>query len=109
MRRIAAAEAWQGLGSSSRLVRVDRSTPATTPARSGRFLTERGFRRIRLHDLRHTAASLMLAEEVPARVVMEVLGHAQMSLTMNTYSHVADESLLSVAQRMEATLWKTNE
>jgi integrase len=43
----------------------------------------------RLHDLRHTAASLLLSEGVAARVVMEILGHSQISVTLNTYSHVA--------------------
>jgi len=43
---------------------------------------------IRFHDLRHSAASLMLAQGVPLRVVMEVLGHSSISLTANTYSHV---------------------
>ncbi|HEX2176517.1 MAG TPA: tyrosine-type recombinase/integrase [Nocardioidaceae bacterium] len=62
-----------------------------------------------MHDLRHAAARLMLAKEVSARVVMEVLGHSQISLTMDTFSHVADESMLTVAQRMEETLWKANE
>jgi integrase len=41
---------------------------------------------VRLHDLRHTAASLLLAQNVPARVVMEILGHSQIALTMNTYT-----------------------
>jgi integrase len=41
-----------------------------------------------LHDLRHTCASLLLAEGVPARVVMETLGHSAIAVTMNTYSHV---------------------
>lgn len=43
---------------------------------------------IRFHDLRHSAASLMLAQKVQPRVVMEILGHSQISLTLNTYSHV---------------------
>jgi integrase len=43
---------------------------------------------VRLHDLRHTAATLLLAQGVPARVLMEVLGHSQIGITMNTYSGV---------------------
>ena len=43
------------------------------------------------HDLRHTAASLLLSQGVAGRVVMEILGHSQIALTMNTYSHVAPE------------------
>lgn len=45
-------------------------------------------RHVRFHDLRHTCASLLLAQNVHPRVVMEVLGHSQISLTMDTYSHV---------------------
>ncbi|WP_322756372.1 site-specific integrase [Frankia sp. Cas3] len=47
-----------------------------------------GVRRVRLHDLRHTCASLLLAQGVPARVVMELLGHSAIAVTMNVYSHV---------------------
>ena len=40
---------------------------------------------IRFHDLRHSAASLLLALNIHPRVVMELLGHSQISLTMDTY------------------------
>ena len=45
--------------------------------------------RIRLHDLRHTVASLMLARNVPAKVVQERLGHSSVMLTFDIYSHVS--------------------
>ena len=60
----------------------------------------------RLHDLRHTAASLLLAQGVPARVVMEILGHSQIALTMKTYSHVAPEVSREAADRMARMLWR---
>lgn len=44
--------------------------------------------RIRLHDTRHTAASLMLAAGVPVKVVSEMLGHASPTITLATYAHV---------------------
>jgi integrase len=44
--------------------------------------------KIRLHDTRHSCATLLLAQGVPPRTIMEILGHSQISLTMNTYSHV---------------------
>lgn len=44
--------------------------------------------RIRLHDCRHTAASLMLAAGVPVKVVSEILGHASVTITLSTYTHV---------------------
>lgn len=65
------------------------------------ILQTAGLRRIRLHDLRHTAASLMLSQGVPARVVMEMLGHSQISITLNTYSHVAPELSRTAADRVQ--------
>jgi len=58
----------------------------------------------RFHDLRHTAASLLLAQGVQARSVMEVLGHSQISLTMNTYAHVMPTLLQDAADKMQAAL-----
>ena len=43
---------------------------------------------LRFHDLRHTAASLLLAQGVSPRTIMETLGHSQISLTMDTYAHI---------------------
>lgn len=47
-----------------------------------------GLPRIRLHDTRHTAASLMLASGVPVKVVSEMLGHASPTITLSIYAHV---------------------
>lgn len=69
-----------------------------------KILEAAGLRRVRLHDLRHTAASLMLTQGVPARVVMQTLGHSQIGITLNTYSHVAPELSRSAADRMQALL-----
>ena len=44
---------------------------------------------MRYHDLRHGAASLMAPQGVPARVAMENLGHAQISMTLDIHTHVA--------------------
>ncbi len=43
---------------------------------------------IRFHDLRHTAATLMLLEGIHAKVVSERLGHATVAFTLDTYAHV---------------------
>jgi integrase len=51
-------------------------------------LADSGLPRIRLHDLRHTWATLALQAGVPAKVVSEILGHANISITLDTYSHV---------------------
>jgi integrase len=58
----------------------------------------------RMHDLRHTCASLLLAQNVHPRIVMEVLGHSQISLTMNTYSHVLPSLMRDAANLMEGVL-----
>jgi integrase len=52
-------------------------------------LATAGLPRKRFHDLRHTSASFLLAQGVSPRVVMEILGHSQISLTLDTYSHVS--------------------
>ena len=56
----------------------------------------------RPHDLRHSTATYRLAAGVPARVVMELLGHSQISLTLNTYSHVLPAMLEDAAARLES-------
>ena len=59
---------------------------------------------IRLHDLRHSCATLLLAQNVNPRVVMETLGHSQVSLTLNTYSHVLPALQQDAAMKMDVIL-----
>ena len=58
----------------------------------------------RFHDLRHSCATLLLAQGVSPRVVMEILGHSQIALTMNTYTHVLPELKQDAARRMDEAL-----
>jgi integrase len=67
-------------------------------------LAHAGLRRVRFHDLRHSCATLLLVQGVSPRVVMEVLGHSEIALTMNAYSHVVPELQREAAQRMQAIL-----
>ena len=67
-------------------------------------LDRAGMRRIRFHDLRHSCATLLLVQGVSPRVVMEVLGHSEIALTMNAYSHVVPELQREAAQRMQDIL-----
>lgn len=67
-------------------------------------LTDAGMRRIRFHDLRHSCATLLLVQGVSPRVVMEVLGHSEIALTMNAYSHVVPELQRDAADRMQSIL-----
>ncbi|MDP9417155.1 MAG: site-specific integrase [Actinomycetota bacterium] len=70
-----------------------------------RLLATAGVRDARLHDARHTAATLLLTQGVPARVAMQILGHSQISLTLGTYSHVVPELATDAAERMGKALW----
>jgi integrase len=69
--------------------------------------TEKGRPLFRFHDLRHSCATLLLAQGVAARTVMEILGHSQISLTMNTYAHVMPETVKDAMGRMDAALTGT--
>jgi integrase len=60
---------------------------------------------IRFHDLRHTAATLMLLRGVPTKVVSEMLGHASIAITLDTYSHVLPSMQHDAAAAMEDVLW----
>jgi len=60
---------------------------------------------LHFHSLRHSCASFLLAQGVPARVVMEILGHSDIRLTLNTYSHVGQELQEEAARQMNAVLW----
>ncbi len=63
-----------------------------------------GLPEIRFHDLRHTAATLMLLAETPLHVVSRRLGHASITLTANTYAHVLPTMGRDAAARLEALL-----
>ena len=70
-----------------------------------RLLRDAGLRTLRYHDLRHGAATLMAAQGVPARVAMEVLGHAHISTTMEIYAHVAPDLQREATERIAELLW----
>ena len=69
-----------------------------------RLLDRAGLPRKRLHDLRHGCATIMLAAGANPRAVMEQLGHSQISLTMDTYSHVLPDVLRREAESVAALL-----
>jgi integrase len=70
-----------------------------------RLAKKAGVPRIRVHDLRHTAATLMLKSGTPVKVVSETLGHASVRVTLDLYAHVLDEQRAEVAERMDDLLW----
>jgi integrase len=58
----------------------------------------------RFHDLRHTAASLLLGEGVPVPVVSQLLGHADSSITLKVYAHLLPDHLGTAALAMNGLL-----
>ncbi len=69
-----------------------------------RLLAQAGLPKIRFHDLRHTYATLALLNGEKPKVVQETLGHASITLTMDTYSHLLPDMQDDAAARMERLL-----
>lgn len=65
-----------------------------------KLLDANGLRRIRFHDLRHSCASLMLANGVPMKQIQDWLGHSDFSTTANIYAHLDYSTKLSSADAM---------
>jgi len=57
------------------------------------------------HQLRHSAATIMLAQGVRLHVVSDVLGHSSISVTKDVYGHVEPEHLAQAAEAMTNALW----
>lgn len=64
-------------------------------------ITAAGLRRIRLHDARHGCATLLTAAGVAPRVVMEILGHSQISITMDVHTHVTSDTQREAISHMD--------
>jgi integrase len=67
-------------------------------------MTDAGITKIRFHDMRHTCATLLLAEDVHPKIVQERLGHAGISMTLNRYSHVMPDMQRQAADTLDAAL-----
>ena len=99
-----AGERWQETGF---IFTTSIGTPLDGSSVTHRFqaiLKTAKLRRIRFHDLRHTCATLLLAQGVHPRVIMEILGHSQIAITMNLYAHVIPAMQKEVAAQIDAIL-----
>jgi len=65
-----------------------------------KFLDKHGFRRIRFHDLRHSCASLLLANGVTIKEIQDWLGHSTFKTTADIYAHLDSDSKLATAAAM---------
>jgi integrase len=87
----------------------EEGTPLAIPNLTYRYfrpiLTKAGLPRIRLYDLRHSCATLLLIAEENPKVVSERLGHSTIVLTLDTYSHVLPHMQQSASARLENLLY----
>lgn len=103
--RIAAGPAWQASDDLVFTTTIGTPLDSRNVTKAFQALLKRaGLPFMRFHDLRHSAATLMLAQGVQPRVVMEVLGHSQIAVTMNLYAHVIPALERDAADRMDAVL-----
>jgi len=66
------------------------------------LLKRAGLPRIRFHDLRHTFATTMLTKNIHPKIVQQMLGHANITVTLNTYSHVLPSMQKEAVGHLEA-------
>ena len=99
--RLAAGPAWDDMG----LVFCNEIGHPLDPSFVGRqfhlALAKAGLPRLRVHDLRHTAATLLFERGVHPKVVQEMLGHSTIALTLDTYSHVTPALHREAATQMD--------
>jgi integrase len=102
--QLAAGSLWHG---SEYLITDEIGEPLHPDSLTDRWETlvkSAGVRRIRLHDARHTAGTLMHLEGVPIAVISAWLGHADAAFTMRTYVHSQNDALLDASRRLPGGL-----
>ncbi|MEV6259279.1 tyrosine-type recombinase/integrase [Streptomyces sp. NPDC051784] len=107
--RMVAGKKWQPApGQPDGLIFTTQTGRVIDPRSLNRMLTilcrDANVRRVRVHDLRHTCASLLLSRGVDARTIMETLGHSTITMTLDTYAHVMATTLQAAAESMDNAL-----
>lgn len=69
-----------------------------------RFVEREGLPKIRLHDLRHSNATALIQAGVNPKVVQQRLGHSDVNITLNTYTHVLPEMDVEAAEKLDAIM-----
>ena len=105
--RLALGERWRGWDAGELVVARPDGRPVS-PHQDHlewkQLLAAAGVRDVGVHVARHTAATLLLQQGVPVRVVMDILGHAQLSQTVATYLHTPPELAVDAAERISRAL-----
>ena len=108
MERHRLGAAWEGRGDFCDLVFTDAIggplQGSSVLATLRRLLAGADLPRIRFHDLRHTAATLMLGRGIHPKIVSEMLGHSSVAITLDLYSHVTPTMQREAAARMDDVL-----
>ena len=103
--RLAWGAAWQDSGYVFTQPNGAPIRPDAVTRRFDALVCAAGLPRIRLHDLRHTHATLGLAAGIPAKVMSERLGHAKVGITLDLYSHVVPGMQEEAAAKLEALIF----
>jgi len=104
MERLVAGSRWQETGYVFTTLRGSPLDAATVTRAFQRALERAGLPHSRFHDLRHTAATFLLAQGFTLEDVKNLLGHSSITLTSNTYGHVLEQRQQQVAAGMDAIL-----
>jgi integrase len=99
--RLAAAARWREMDLVFTSIKGTPLEPSNLNDRLHTLLEAAGLPKKGMHSLRHCFASVLVAKGVSPRVVMEALGHSQISLTMDTYAHVMPAALQDAARVLE--------
>lgn len=102
--RLAAGERWRDSGLVFTTTIGTPLDPRNVLRHFSRVLSAAGIAHVRFHDLRHSCATLLLAQGVPARVVQDILGHSAIRVTMDTYAHVMPSMREDAMRAMDSVL-----
>ena len=78
--------------------------PSSIPQRWDRFCEQHKLKKIRFHDLRHTCATLMIANGVDPKTIQAWLGHSDIQVTLNTYAHCLPSMKQAAGNKMDVIL-----
>lgn len=106
LRQTAAGDQWKDKGIVFCNRHGDFLALTTLREQFDRLLTQAGLPHMRFHDLRHSAATILLVAGIHPKVVQERLGHSKISMTPDTYSHVLPSMQREAAKKMDSLFKK---